>query len=342
MERDPAREPNGMATERAFALCTLSPHRGDAELCRARETVVYSTLPIRIAPVIRPSAPDPTDESDDEAIQSLARGMEVLRAFGSNSSMTIAEAAKATGLTRAGARRILITFEKLGYVRSDKRHYTLTARILELGHGFLAQPLWQVTRPILLSVANALNETVSAGVLDGNDVRYVVRVRSSRLLHVELREGARMPAYASSIGRVLLASLPSAALERYLRHATFTRFTKFTIVDPDILRTRLREVREQGWSYVRDETEIGYSGVSVPLIGPAGQTIAALNVNSNHTPARTAKTTAVTLLREAAAAIRDELQRSSAQDPGRGTAASHQLQSWYTSVADGADIPRSA
>lgn len=252
-----------------------------------------------------------SSDTHDEVIQSLARGMEVLRAFGAaNDRMTIAEAAKVTGLTRAGARRILLTLEKLGYVRSDGRHYSLTARVLELGQGFLAQPLWQVVRPVLLSVADTLNETASAGVLDGHDVVYTVRVRSSRLLHLELRAGTHLPAYACTIGRVLLASLPPVALDRYLRHATFTRFTQFTVVDPGVLRTRLQEIRDQGWCHVRDEIENGIGGVAVPLIDPAGQTIAALNVSANceRTSMRTVKTRIVPLLKEAAAAIRKELE----------------------------------
>jgi IclR family transcriptional regulator, pca regulon regulatory protein len=247
----------------------------------------------------------------DEVIQSLARGMEVLRAFGvANDKMTIAEAARVTGLTRAGARRILLTLEKLGYVRSDGRHYSLTARVLELGQGFLAQPLWQAVRPVLLSVANELNETASAGVLDGHDVVYTIRIRSSRILHLELRAGARLPAYACSIGRVLLASLPPAALDRYFRHAKFTRFTKFTIVDQAVLRAKLQEVRDQGWCHVHDEIENGVGGVSVPLIGVGGQTISALNVsaNSERTSIRMVKTRIVPLLKEASAALTRELE----------------------------------
>lgn len=247
----------------------------------------------------------------DEVIQSLARGMEVLRAFGTASDkMTIAEAARVTGLTRAGARRILLTLEKLGYVRSDGRHYSLTPRVLELGQGLLAQPLWQAVRPVLLSVANELKETASAGVLDGHDVVYTIRIRSSRILHLELRAGTRLPAYACSIGRVLLASLPPAALDRYFRHATFTRFTKFTIVDEAMLRAKLQEVREQGWCHVHDEIENGVGGVSVPLIGADGQTISALNVsaNSERTSIRIVKTRIVPVLKEASAALTRELE----------------------------------
>ncbi len=261
------------------------------------------------SPLIQLSAAALSSDTSDEVIQSLARGMEVLRAFGAgHDKMTIAEAAKFTGLTRAGARRILLTLENLGYVRSDGRHYSLTARVLEIGRGFLAQPVWQVIQPTLLSVANTLNEPVSAGVLDGNEVVYVVRVRSSRILQPDLRVGARLPAHATSIGNVLLAALPPVALERHLRHTAFTRYTKFTVVDPAILRERLREVRTQGWAYCRDELEIGHSGVAVPLIDPARQTIAALSSLSSHVSARVAKTTIVARLQEAAAAIRKELE----------------------------------
>jgi IclR family transcriptional regulator, pca regulon regulatory protein len=250
------------------------------------------------------------DEASDKVIQALARGIEVLRAFGAgNARLTMAQTAKLAGLTRAGARRILLTLEKLGYVSRDGRNYLLTARVLELGQGFLAQPLWQAARPVLHSVATALNETVSAGVLDGQDVVYTVRVRSSRILQLELRAGARLPAHASSTGHVLLAALAPADLDRYFRHATFTRYTKFTVVDPAVLRKRLQEVRTQGWCHLRDEMQEGVSGVAVPLLDRTGRTLAALNVSTNsaRTSARMVKTTIVPALREAASAIRKEL-----------------------------------
>lgn len=289
------------------ATCLTPPVAVEHETPVPAQRRVRAPAIVHISPLIQLSAAGLHAETADEVVQSFARGMQVLQAFGTHPSMTISEAAKITGLARAGVRRILLTLEQLGYVRSDGRQYRLTARVLELGHGFLAQPLWEVTRAALLGIANTMNETVSAGVLDGHDVFYTVRVRSSRILQVELREGARIPAYASSIGRVLLAALPPLALERYLRRVKFTRFTKFTVVDPAVLRERLQEVRSQGWSYVRDEMEIGFSGVAVPLLDPAGRTIAALNVNSNHTPARIAKGTAVPLLQQAGAAIQREL-----------------------------------
>ena len=271
-----------------------------------------STLSIDVNPVVPLDLKYRADAENSEGlIQSLARGIELLRAFGPGKDrMTIAEAARACGLTRAGARRILLTFEHLGYVRCDGRDYFLTARVLELGQGFLGQPVWQVTRPALVSLAKKLNETVSAGVLDGDDVVYTIRARSSRMLHLELREGARLPAYASSVGRVLLAALPPVQITRYLRRATFTKFTKFTEVDPVVLRKRLEEVREQGWCYVREEMEEGVSGVAVPLIDAAGRTVGAITVGTSpdRTSIRTVKTILVPQLREAAAAIKRELE----------------------------------
>ncbi len=249
-------------------------------------------------------------ERKDDVIHSLARGIELLRAFGpENQRMTIAQAAKAAHLTRAGARRVLLTLESLGYVCSDDRQYWLTARVLELGQGYLAQPLWRVARPHLLSVSRALDETVSAGVLDGHDVVYTVRTRSSRMLQFELRPGARLPAHALSLGRVLLAALPRAALERYFAQAKFAQFTRFTVTDPATLRSRLEQVRKQGWCHVHDELDGGVAGVAVPLLDPAGHTVAALNVsiNSDRTPLRVVKATMVPRLLEAATSIRKEL-----------------------------------
>jgi IclR family transcriptional regulator, pca regulon regulatory protein len=249
-------------------------------------------------------------DAGDQFVQSLARGIEVLKAFRpDNYKMTIAQVARAAGLTRAGARRILLTLEHLGYVSFDGRQFSLTARVLELGHGYQAHPIWEAAQPILLNVAKTLNETASAGVLDGHDVVYTVRVRSSRVLQLALREGARIPAHASSIGRVLLSALPRSKLERYLSQAKLTKFTRHTVVDPEVLRKRVEVVRAQGYCQVSDEMEVGITGIAVPLIDPAGQTVAALGVstNSDRTSAQTVKSTIVPLLREAAESIRREL-----------------------------------
>jgi IclR family pca regulon transcriptional regulator len=141
----------------------------------------------------------------------------------------------------------------------------LTARVPELGQGFGERAFWDATRPVLQSVVDALNETTSAGVLDGAEVVYVLRIQCARLLYIGVSAGTRLPAHVSSMGRVLLAALPPAALEEYFRTSPLRRFTKFTVTDPALLRARLDEVRAQGWAYVKGEIEEGVSGVSVPL-----------------------------------------------------------------------------
>lgn len=246
----------------------------------------------------------------DGFIQSLARGITVIKAFKPGfEKLTMAEVAAACGLTRAGARRILLTLQDLGYVGYEDRRFFLTSRILELGQGFLRQSLWEKTRPALQTVANTLNETASAGVLDGVDVVYTLRLRSSRMLQLELRPGAHLPAHASSMGRVLLAALPPSDLSRYFRHAEFTSYTPHTVTDPEILREKLKEVREQHWCYVRGEIDEGNGGVSVPLMDKNGDALAALNVSISNDRAtmRVVKSTIVPMLQSAAAAIAADL-----------------------------------
>jgi IclR family pca regulon transcriptional regulator len=221
-------------------------------------------------------------DSDEGHIQSLARGLSVLTAFRPGAErLTMAQVAAVCGLTRAGARRILLTLQNLGYVDAEGRHFFLTAKVLDLGQGFLGQSIWERARPVLQSVVDRLNETASTGVLEGFDVVYTLRVRSSRVLHIELHPGMHLPAHASALGRVLLAALPPHRLSAYLRQATFKRYTPLTVDDPEVLRQRLDEARAQGWCYVHGEIDEGVSGVAVPLVDREGVTRAALSIGAN-------------------------------------------------------------
>jgi len=218
----------------------------------------------------------------DEYIQSLARGLSVIRAFApGREKLTMAQVAAACDLTRAGARRILLTLQNLGYVEMDGRHFSLTSRILELSQGYLGRSLWQKAAPILEAVVAELNETASAGVLEGFDIVYTLRVRSPRLLHLELQPGAHLPAHASSLGRVLLAGMHRNDLERYLRQAEFRRYTPRTVADPEVLCASLDQVRTQGWCHLEGEIDEAVSGVAVPLVDRDGNTIAGLSIGTN-------------------------------------------------------------
>lgn len=219
---------------------------------------------------------------DPDHVQSLGRGLAVLRAFGPDrETLTIAEAAQATGLTRAGARRILLTLRDLGYVSEIDRAFALTAKVLELGYAyFSSRSIWTAARPVLQALADEINETVSIGVLDDTEIIYVLRVPSSRVLQLGLSAGSRLPAHVSSMGRVLLAALPDHVLYAYLQRAPLRKYTKYTITDPRVLRARLEEVRTQGWAYVKGEIEEGVSGISVPLRDQEDGLIGALNVST--------------------------------------------------------------
>ena len=215
-------------------------------------------------------------------IQSLARGLAVIRAMGSASApLTITEVAGATGLTRAGARRILLTLETLGYVRLKGRHFALTPRIMELGSAFEGSDvLWDIAEPHLHALVAETKETASAGVLDDLDLVYVLRVKPARRLHFALGPGARLPAHVSSMGRVLLADLPPRQLDFYFARAPLERYTASTVVDEKALRRIIAQAGKQGYAIVNGEMDETITGVSVPVRNPAGQAVAALNIST--------------------------------------------------------------
>jgi IclR family transcriptional regulator, pca regulon regulatory protein len=219
-------------------------------------------------------------ERDDGFVQSVARGLSVIQAFKPGQErLTMAQIANVCQLTRAGVRRILLTLEDLGYVGQDGRHFYLTARILDLSKGYARRSLWEAARPRLQAVADELNETVSAGVLEGLDVVYMLRIPSSRLMFVDLEAGARLPAYVTTMGRVLLASLPADEFAAWLQNVRFERLTPHTVSDRETLLERVAEVRAQGWACARGEVDEAVWCASVPLTDRAGRTLAALHVS---------------------------------------------------------------
>ena len=226
-----------------------------------------------------------TEAASGEFVQSLARGLSVIRAFDAeHPELTLSEVARRAGLTRAAARRFLMTLETLGYVRSDARAFTLTPRILELGFSYLsASTLPEIAQPHLERLSRDVDESVSAGVLDEADIVYVARVPTRRIMSVRITIGTRFPAYATSIGRALLAGLPDAEAEAVLDASDLRPLTDRTIADRAELLAELARVREQGWAVVDGELEPGLRSIAVPLHGRDGTVIAAINVSSSST-----------------------------------------------------------
>jgi IclR family pca regulon transcriptional regulator len=231
----------------------------------------------------QPPADDGGAARNSDFVQSLDRGLAVIRAFGPDRDrLSLSEVAKATGLTRAATRRFLLTLVKLGYVRSDGRQFSLRPRVLELGYAYLsglAMP--EIASPHLEELVAQVRESSSISVLDGHHIVYVARVPTKRIMTVAISVGTRFPAYATSMGRVLLAALSPEELDRYLAEAEFEAFTAQTVTDPARLREIIAETAEQGYCIVDQELEEGLRAIAAPIHGSGDTVTAAINVSAH-------------------------------------------------------------
>lgn len=236
-------------------------------------------------------------------VKSVEKTFDVLRAFDpEHPRLTISQIASRSDMTRASARRFLLTLADLGYVRVDGSSFELTPRSLEIGSSYLANlALPRIAERHLKSLAVELNETTSLCILDGQDIVYVACVPSPRLLSVSINVGTRFPAWATSMGRVLVADLPEPRLTGYFKEVELQRFTERSLGSLDELRREVDLARSRGWSIVSQELEDGLRGVAVPV--RSGQdTVAAINVSlqTHRASAETIRNTVVPQLQEAA------------------------------------------
>lgn len=218
-----------------------------------------------------------------EFVQSLERGLEVIRAFSAaRPRMTLSEVARQTGMTRATARRFLLTLESLGYVASDGKSFALRPRVLQLGYAYLSSfSVAEIAQDHLEDLADQLHESCSASVLDGEDIVYVARSSTNRIMTIGLSVGTRLPAYCTSMGRVLLAYLDGPDLDRYLAAADLQKRTGRTITEPSRLRAELATVHSQGWALLDQELEEGVRSVAVPVHDANGNVVAAINTSAH-------------------------------------------------------------
>jgi IclR family pca regulon transcriptional regulator len=221
-----------------------------------------------------------TDRNSD-FVQSLERGLAVIRAFDADHrELALSEVARATGLTRAAARRFLLTLVTLGYMSVTDGRFSLRPRVLELGYAYLSSvSLPEVAEPHMESLVAEVNESSSISVLDDTDVVYIVRVPTRRIMSITLSVGTRLPAYATSMGRVLLAGLPDPELAERLERIDLVRLTARTITDQAPLRATLDAVRQQGYAIVDQELEEGLRSIAVPIRDGSGVVVAAINVS---------------------------------------------------------------
>jgi IclR family transcriptional regulator, pca regulon regulatory protein len=228
---------------------------------------------------------DEAQGRNPDYVQSLERGLAVIRTFGAeNPELRLSDVARATGLTRAAARRFLLTLVRLGYVRQNGGTFSLRPRVLELGYAYLsALSLPEVAMPHMEMLVAEVNESSSVAVLDDLDIVYVARVPTRRIMTITIAVGTRLPAYATSMGRVLLAGLEPEALEDRLERMEIEPLTPTTVREVETLRQRIDEVREAGWAAVDQELEQGVRSAAVPIRDATKAVAAALNVSVHAT-----------------------------------------------------------
>ena len=221
---------------------------------------------------------------DPDFMTSLARGLAVVQAFQERKRhLTIAQISHRTEIPRAAVRRCLHTLIKLGYATTDGRTYSLLPKVLTLGHAYLSStPLAVSAQPYLDRMSDQLHEACNMVTLEGDDILYIARSATvQRLISVDLSVGGRLPAYCTSMGRILLAALDDATLHEYLEHADLQAKTSRTVHDPAALLEILQQVREQGWCVVDQELEQGLRSIAVPVYDASGQVLAALNISTH-------------------------------------------------------------
>src|SRR3954453_460326 len=216
-------------------------------------------------------------------LQGLERGLAVIRAFSAEGpSLTLSEVAREVGITPATARRILLTLEELGYVRSDGRRFALTPRVLALGWAYLSSlDLGDIAGPFMEELSPKTRESCSIATLDLPDIVYVARVPTSRIMTVSLGVGARLPAYVTSMGRVLMAGLPPDELESYLASLQPEQLTDRTVTSVDKLREVITKAGADGYALVDQELELGLRAIAVPIVDSRDRAVAALNVSAH-------------------------------------------------------------
>jgi IclR family transcriptional regulator, pca regulon regulatory protein len=220
--------------------------------------------------------------ADPSFMTSLARGLAVVRAFSdARKPQTIAQISNKTGIPRAAVRRCLYTLQQLGYVDAELNNFSLRPKVLTLGYSYLSStPLTVSAQPCLNAISRELNESSSLAVLDEGEVLYVARAATSRVMSVALNTGSRLPAYCTSLGRVMLAHLPPDELDAYFGKTRLRALTARTVADEPRLREILRGVREAGYAINDEELEVGLRSIAVPVRGASGQVLAALNVGA--------------------------------------------------------------
>ena len=272
----------------------------------ARATASRSAVTARRPP---PGGSPAAQQAQSDFVRALAKGLAVIEAFDARSpSMTLSEVARKTGLSRGTARRLLHTLVELGYAGFDGKHFGLQPRALNLGFAYLhSRSLWQLGQPYMVELVERVHESCSIAVLDGSEIVYVARVpTAARIMSINLGIGTRLPAFATSMGRVLLAGLPAEEVKQLLEQASpLPKYTPKTISDPGVLLREIDLVRRQGWALVDQELETGLRSIAAPIVDGGTRVVAALNIGTHASrwPIQKLTQEVLPLLKQTAASI---------------------------------------
>jgi IclR family pca regulon transcriptional regulator len=261
-------------------------------------------------------------QSSSDYVEALARGLAIIKAFSPTATeMSVSDVAARTMLPRPTARRLLMTLEQLGYVRTNSGSYTLTTKVLELGTTYIAAlGIWELARPHLEALVSKTGESSSMSQLDGSDIVYVARVSVPKIIALSVHIGTRFPATATSMGQVLLADLPTAELHRTLKLPSQSGIIPRVNPSRRELEATLAEVRKRGWALSDERLSLGIRSIAAPVRDAAGTTVAAVNVtvHASETSVRELKARHLPLLLETAHKITQEwanLSRLPVPDP---------------------------
>ena len=228
-----------------------------------------------------------SEERSGDFIQSLERGLVVINSFSkARPAQSLSEVAQLTGLTRATVRRVLLTLAELGYVHQNGRLFSLTPKVLDLGYSFLSSfHVLELAQAPMERLVEEVKESSSLSILDGSEIVYVARVPTTRIMTISLALGSRLPAYPTSMGRVLLAGRPDSEIDEYIARTTFEPLTRYTTTDKDKFRAILLKTRDQGYALVDQELEEGVRSLAAPIHNGRGEVMAAMNVSCHATRA---------------------------------------------------------
>ena len=218
--------------------------------------------------------------SEKDYLKTLAKGLELIKSFDSVAPMTLSEVAKVNNLSRAAARRHLHTLRQLGYMMQSGDRFLLTPKILDIGHSYLSSLSFTgVLTPFLNDLSHKLKRPCSAAILDRNAIVYVLHIGRADIISINITVGSRLPAYATSIGQVLLGGLPDEELEEFLQSETFPKLTEFTITNREDLRKVIKKTRADGYALVDQQLELGLRAIAVPIRGQTGEVVFAIAVS---------------------------------------------------------------